>query len=155
MDPYELSLDILLLIAMASKPCDAYNLFLAYRWSKKEIYQELKRRKDVFVYSEGKDVPKDVTNVIIEEGVTSIGFQAFRGCTSLTSVTIPEGVISIGDCAFEFCTSLTSVTIPDSVTTIGNYAFAGCTSLTSVTIPDSVTSIGEVAIPWNTEIVMQ
>ena len=75
--------------------------------------------------------------------VTSIGYSAFRGCTSLTSVTIPDSVISIGDRAFSWCTSLTSVTIPDSVTSIGDYAFERCESLTSVTIPDSVTSIGE------------
>ena len=80
--------------------------------------------------------------LIIPDGVTSIGYSAFRNCTSLTSITIPNSVTSIGDSAFSDCTSLTSVTIPDSVTSIGDYAFAGCDSLTSVTIPDSVTSIG-------------
>ncbi len=85
---------------------------------------------------------KSITEVIIENGVTSIGFSAFRDCTSLTSVTIPDSVTSIGYEVFWGCTSLTSVTIPDSVTEIGWYAFEDCTSLTSVTIPDGVTSIG-------------
>ena len=82
-----------------------------------------------------------VAKVVIPEGTTSIGHNAFSGCTSLTSVTIPNSVTSIDYCAFSSCTSLTSVTIPDSVTSIGDSVFIRCSSLTSVTIPDSVTSI--------------
>ena len=50
----------------------------------------------------------------------------------LTEYTIPDGVSSIGYNAFEGCTSLTSVTIPNSVTQIGLNAFGDCTSLVSV-----------------------
>ena len=60
-------------------------------------------------------------------------------------VVIPDGVTSIGDWAFDDCKSLASVTIPDSVTSIGDWAFSGCSRLKSVTIPDSVTSIGDMA----------
>ena len=84
-----------------------------------------------------------VKSAVIADGVTSIGSDAFQGCTSLTSVTIPDSVTSIGGWAFYYCTSLTSVTIPDGVTSIGEQAFSCCTSLTSVTIPNGVTSIGE------------
>ena len=80
--------------------------------------------------------------VVIEDGVTNIGEDAFCGYKNLTSVTIPDSVTSIGSSAFDGCTGLTSVTIPDSVTNIGGSAFYNCTGLTSVIIPDSVTSIG-------------
>ena len=56
--------------------------------------------------------------------------------------TIPDDVTSIGDDAFIGCTGLTSVTIPDDVTSIGNYAFQGCVGLTTVTIGSGVTYIG-------------
>ena len=86
-----------------------------------------------------------LTSVTIPASVTSIGESAFSDCFSLTSVTIPASVTSIGEGVFSGCTGLTSVTIPAGVKSIDNYAFYGCTSLTSVTIPASVTSIGESA----------
>ena len=64
--------------------------------------------------------------------MTSIGREAFSGCTELTSVTLGNGVKSIGEMAFYACDKLTSVTIPNSVTSIGVQAFYGCFSLTDV-----------------------
>lgn len=53
---------------------------------------------------------KDATNVTIPENITSIGYTAFKDCTSLSSITIPENVESIGDSAFGYCSSLTEIT---------------------------------------------
>ena len=86
-----------------------------------------------------------LTSIEIPNSVTSIGDAAFADCIGLTSITIPSSVTSIGSDAFWYCTGLTSITIPNSVTSIGNYTFYGCTGLTSITIPESVTSIGSYA----------
>ena len=80
-------------------------------------------------------------DVIIPDGVTSIGKEAFLCCSKLKSVNIPDSVTSIGDSAFEGCSGLISVMIGSSVTNIGNFAFLECSSLTSVNFPDSLRSI--------------
>ncbi len=89
-----------------------------------------------------------VGEVVIPEGVTTIGELAFDWCSALTAVVIPEGVTAIGDSAFYSCSSLRSVDIPEGVTAIGNYAFAWCSALTSVDIPSSVTTIGDRAFNY-------
>ena len=84
-----------------------------------------------------------LTSITLPEGLTSIDGGAFYGCSSLTSITLPEGVTSIGSSAFYNCSSLTGITLPDGVTSIGNYAFSGCSSLMSITLPEGLTSIGD------------
>ena len=96
-------------------------------------------------YSGAVVIPESVTYNDQTFSVTSIGYNAFYGCTGLTSITIPESVTSIGNSAFYKCSGLTTVTIPNSVTSIGDYTFYGCCGLTTVTIPNSVTSIGNYA----------
>ena len=85
-----------------------------------------------------------LTSIVIPNSVKSIGEAAFKGCTFLKSIPIPDGVTRIGVQAFFQCRSLKSITIPASVKSIGNGAFSYCSSLTSITIPASVTCIGEV-----------
>ena len=91
-------------------------------------------------YSRASDTPwysyiTSIKNVVIEDGVQSIGDYAFSYCSSLTSVNIPNSVISIGDHAFRDCSRLTSVTIPGSVKLIG-VAFIGCSGLQSINVSD-------------------
>ena len=84
-------------------------------------------------------------DVVIPEGVTSVGANAFEGCSSLTSVVIPAGVTSIEGRAFWGCSALKSVIIPVGVTVIGELAFYDCKSLKHIAVPESVTRIGDSA----------
>ncbi len=85
---------------------------------------------------------KSINNVIVENGVSSIGAYAFYCRSNLTSIDIAETVTSISDSAFSGCENLLEITIPDNVVSIGNSAFYGCYSLKKITIPNGVTSIG-------------
>lgn len=86
---------------------------------------------------------QEVKDLVIPEGVSSIGVYAFVDCTSLTSVTFPTSVTSIGHGAFYGCTELHSVNFSEGITSIGAYAFCGCSALTSLKIPSSVTTISD------------
>lgn len=68
----------------------------------------------------------DIKRIIIGDGVTTIGEEAFWYCSSLTSVTIPNSVTYIGGEAFCNCSRLTSISIPNSITEIGGSAFSDC-----------------------------
>ena len=79
--------------------------------------------------------------LVLNEGISYIGCEAFRGCGFAGSLTIPKSVTRLGREAFRDCQNLTNVVIPASLTSIKYGAFYGCTGLTSVTIPEGVTAI--------------
>ena len=85
---------------------------------------------------------KNLSNIVIPHSVTKIGNDAFFNCKNLSSVNIQEGLTEIGWAAFEYCISLTNIIIPESVKSIGFDAFFRCSGLTGITIPKNVTSIG-------------
>ena len=79
--------------------------------------------------------------LVLNEGISYIGCEAFRGCGFAGSLTIPKSVTRLGREAFRDCQNLTNVVIPASLTSIKYGAFYGCTGLTSVTIPEGVTAV--------------
>ena len=82
-------------------------------------------------YSGNVEIPATLEYENVTYSVTSIGEMAFCDCSSLTSITIPNSVTSIGMQAFSGC-SLTSITIPRSVTNIAAGALEDCPSITSI-----------------------
>ena len=89
-------------------------------------------------YASKKDVPwypdrKSIVSVIIKDGVTVIGKNAFFDCINMTSAQIGKGVTKINNYAFKNCSSLSAVAIPRNVTNIGKEAFSNCSSLTELT----------------------
>lgn len=91
------------------------------------------------------DYRDDITRIVIQEGVTSIGYAAFWGLSNLFSVEIPGSVAVIGRDAFGQCTTLGSVKIPEGVTSIQMCAFSGCSSLKRVELPKTIKGIQKLA----------
>jgi len=92
-----------------------------------------------------------VKNVVVSEGITSVGYDAFLRCMNLESASLPSTLTYIGSGAFmpadEYPSAagkLNSITIPDAVTTIGGGAFWGA-ALTSLTVPHNVATVGKYA----------
>lgn len=65
--------------------------------------------------------------------VVSIWMGAFAGCKNLTEVVLQEGIEIIHDQSFTFATGLQKLTLPVTIVSIGMEAFAGCSSLTEIT----------------------
>jgi len=87
----------------------------------------------------------NIETLTIENGVTSIGDNAFRRLNDLKNVFIGSSVTQIGECAFVDCDSLQSIVIPNSVISIGWFAFSSCDSLESVEM-DSVTNVLDASV---------
>lgn len=93
-----------------------------------------------------------ISSIIIPDKVTSIGKEAFAGCSDLRSIIV-DAENRIYD-SRDNCNAIIETTsnililgcnnsvIPNSVICIGEFAFSNCDSLTSIEIPNSVTGIG-------------
>lgn len=86
-----------------------------------------------------------ITQVIVEDGITSIGRYAFSNFKKLKNLNLGNDIKKIGSSAFVNCVSLQELNIPEQVTEIGWYAFQGCSLLKKVNLSDSVTEIGNSA----------
>ena len=78
-----------------------------------------------------------IKSLIFEDGVTSIGNEAFDNCPTLETITLPATLTRIGDFALQNCPLLTSISIPASVTTIGEGAFIESVGLQSFNVDEA------------------
>jgi len=78
------------------------------------------------------DFQDQIFRVFIDDGVTTIGNQAFRNCSYIACIRVPDGVTYIGNQAFCNCNNLDGLYLPKTMETIRHTAFANCDSLTDV-----------------------
>jgi hypothetical protein len=84
-----------------------------------------------------------LTEFVVPESVTELGYGVFIDCEALKSVYLPNSVTEIGDETFWGCSSLTEVRLPAELKCINYGLFADCVKLETVEIPESVTQISE------------
>ena len=80
-------------------------------------------------------VDETIEELIIEDGIETIGERAFCLCTKLRKVEIPESVSRIESRAF-VGTGIEQIFLPKSVTFIGEDCFSGCAELISIDVAD-------------------
>lgn len=84
----------------------------------------------------------DETELILPEGIVSIGEDAFAENQSLTTISIPSSVVVIHKRAFYNCVSLEKVELSAGLRSIEDWAFDGCYKINEFIIPDTVTKLG-------------
>ena len=95
-----------------------------------------------------RDHNREMLMLVVEEGITGIGDNAFRDAGSLISASLPKTLTRIGFASFSFCSSLPMVTIPAGVTKIDDWAFQYCYGLAIVSLPAGLQEIGFGAFIW-------
>lgn len=91
-----------------------------------------------------ENIPENLKTIVITGG-DKIVTRAFNGCDHVENIILPNGIVSIGGSAFYNCERLTNINIPNTVTHISGRAFAYCKNLTRIIIPSSVTTIERTA----------
>ncbi len=114
-----------------------------------------------------EDYKGRILKIVVEEGITQLGYmnfhdsinlkevqlpeslgsldeRVFLNCTSLEEIYLPDGVVSVKD-AFKQCTALKTVHMPEGLETLGRSMFEGCSSLDNIVIPSSIKEIPDSA----------
>ncbi len=78
------------------------------------------------------DYRASIEKITLPDGLTSIGYGAFEGCSKVTEITVPDGVARFRVSTFKGCSALKKITFTASVKDIEHHAFDGCSSLQDV-----------------------
>ena len=141
---------------------DALNVYTSYSLGKdyKECLKsiEVDPNNKVYCSVDGMLLSKDMTKLIyvpnnihgdgmelvMPNGIKTIGRGACRYCSNLTKVILPSSLENIEDSAFYDCKKLKKVVWSNNLKTIGNYAFSGV-GLKKISLPEGIEHIGEEA----------
>ena len=82
------------------------------------------------------------TEVVVPDGVTSIGGRAFSYASSIKRITLPESIKVIDFAAFSHCEGLETINIPEGTKFKDGQQFDGCSSLREIYLPDGVERLG-------------
>lgn len=80
-------------------------------------------------------------HIKLPESLESIGLESFRGCSNLKEMEIPEKTLRIGESAFRDCTDMKKLSIKNNCIKIGERAFENCADLEDVELPQGLTEI--------------
>ena len=89
---------------------------------------------------------RELTEVVIPDGVRAIGREAFFGCKELATLSLPKGLRRIEEYTFTDCRSLENVLWSDSLEYIGRRGFGYCDSLRVMILPNTLQQLDEMAI---------
>ena len=84
--------------------------------------------------------------IIIPEGVTEIGCEAFYENLNFDRITLPSTLVSIADRAFYGCSELLKISFPETLKSLGQSAFERCSKLKNLYLPDGFERIGDSAL---------
>ena len=118
---------------------DDYNL--VYSWQELLDMEYINVSNNILYGSTQDKKSKLAGNLIIADGITTIGGGAFTNCYNLKSVVIPEGVTEIQSSAFLSCYNLERVKLPESLTTIWMFAFNNCLKLQDINFNEGLVEI--------------
>ena len=91
---------------------------------------------------QGQNLNSAFQSVVIEPGVTSVGYWAFANCTNLKNISLPDGITVIEADAF-YNSGLTSIVLPNSVTEVQESAFNDCKQLAACDLGRGIKHIGK------------
>lgn len=86
-----------------------------------------------------------VTQIIIEEGVTSIGRNALQN-TLISEIDLPDSVTKMGMVVLGSSHNLTTLTLPQNLKTLGENSFVDCPNLKSIYFGPNLTTLEESAL---------
>lgn len=97
------------------------------------------------------DENTEITELVLPEDVTKIGYNTFAGCTYLTSVVIPANIEELSSLAFDGCTNISKVVIKSSIILAGKDNISSYSPLSTIfgeqvseyIISEGLTTIGK------------